>query len=300
MTDTALELTIMETLGGSSIVRADEIAVQVDDGEAVLRGTVGSPVQRLEAIRLAADVPGVSHVADELQVRLLGIDGRADADTEAAVIDALNADDQVHTGDVDVAVDDGAGDAQAGPSSSSSSATAPERIALAVPGVASVRNELRVWLAVDAAGVAERVTDAIGVGAIVGADEVTVTVVDNDVTLTGTVTSAAHHDARSCRRRRRAGRRARPRRSAPSRRFRTDLADARVPRPPSAFPASRATPREPYETSGRHTRPVGGRRRRRPLRRGGRVGPPRRAPRGRRACSPAAWALTGARCWCRR
>lgn len=43
--------------------------------------------------------------------------------------------------------------------------------------------------------VAERVTDAIGTGAIVGADAITVNVRDNDVILTGTVGSPEHRVA---------------------------------------------------------------------------------------------------------
>jgi osmotically-inducible protein OsmY len=194
MTDSALELSIMETLGDSPVVHADEIAVQVTDGDAVLRGTVGSLIQRSEAVRVTAAVPGVRHVADELEVRLLGIDGRAEADTKAAVIDALVADERIHASDVDVAVEDGAVTLR-GIVEVASQRERAQRLALGVPGVTTVHNELRVWLTVDAADVAERITDAIGAGAIVGADEVTVTVADNDVTLTGTVTSAAHHDA---------------------------------------------------------------------------------------------------------
>jgi len=70
-----------------------------------------------------------------------------------------------------------------------------ERVVLAVPGVKTVTNELGVWLTVSADDVAERVTDALGAGAVVGVEQVTVDVVDSDVTLTGTVASPAHRDA---------------------------------------------------------------------------------------------------------
>ena len=62
---------------------------------------------------------------------------------------------------------------------------------LADPGI--VRNRLKVVLAVSADEVAERVTDAIGANAIVGADELTVTVRDEVVTLAGTVRSREDH-----------------------------------------------------------------------------------------------------------
>jgi osmotically-inducible protein OsmY len=106
MSDTALHRAVMEALAYNPRVHADEIVVEVldDSGDIVLRGTVGGLVQRAEAVRTASEVPGVRRVEDGLEVRLMGIDGRADADTEAAVLDALAADDQVHVRDVDVEV----------------------------------------------------------------------------------------------------------------------------------------------------------------------------------------------------
>jgi osmotically-inducible protein OsmY len=195
-TTTTLQQAVMEALADNAIVHADEIAVHVLDsaGDIVLRGTVGSPIQRAEAVRVAAEVPGVRHVEDGLDVRVMGIDGRTDADTEAAVLDALIADEEVHAGDVEVDVDEGAVTLR-GLVEVPSQRDRAERIVMAVPGVASVENQLRVWLTVSADDVADRVTDAIGRDAIVGADAITVAVVDNDVTLTGTVGSAEHRDA---------------------------------------------------------------------------------------------------------
>src|SRR3954462_4176765 len=110
MSDTALHRAVMEALADNPHVRADEIAVETldDRGGITLRGTVGSIIQQAEAVRTAARVPGVRHVEDGLAVRLMGVDGRAEADTEAAVLDALGADDAVHAGDVEVEVKDGA------------------------------------------------------------------------------------------------------------------------------------------------------------------------------------------------
>jgi len=139
VSDHPLEAAVMQALAENPLVHADEIAVQVIGGDVVLRGTVGTRVQQAEAVRTARNVPGAWTVDDQLRVRPLGIDGRADADTEAAVLAARIADDDLHADDV-----------------------------------------------------AERVTDAIGVDAIVGADQITVNVRDNDVTLTGTVTSREH------------------------------------------------------------------------------------------------------------
>ena len=196
MSDTSLHSAVMAALADNDRVHADEIVVEVIDdyGDIVMRGTVGGLVQQAEAVRTASQVPGVRHVEDGLEVRLMGIDGRADADTEAAVLDALAADDEIHARDIDVGVKDGAV-TLSGLVEVVAQRDRAERIALGVPGVASVENRLRVWLTVSADDVAERVTDAIGRDALVGLDSIEVRVTGNDVVLSGMVTSLAHHDA---------------------------------------------------------------------------------------------------------
>jgi osmotically-inducible protein OsmY len=193
---TTLHSAVMAALADNPHVHADEIAVEIldDHGDIALRGTVGSIVQQAEAVRTAERVSGTRHVDDELEVRIMGIDGRTDADTEAAVLDALDSDDEIHARDVDVEVKDGAV-TLSGLVEVASQRERAERIALAVPGVASVDNRLRVWLTVSADDVAERVTDAIGRDALLGLDSIEVRVTGNDVVLSGAVTSHAHHDA---------------------------------------------------------------------------------------------------------
>ena len=85
-----LELSIMEALAGNPRVPPDEISVEAFGGDAILRGTVGSVVQREEAVRTTRHVTGVNSVTDRLRIGLLDASRRADADTEAAVLDALN------------------------------------------------------------------------------------------------------------------------------------------------------------------------------------------------------------------
>lgn len=195
-TQTALHSVVMTALADNPHVHADEIAVETlgDGGDIVLRGTVGSIVQQAEAVHTATRVPGVRHVEDGLEVRLMGIDGRADADTEAAVLDALAADDELHARDIHVEVKDGAV-TLSGLVEVACQRERAERIALGVPGVASVENRLRVWLTVSADDVAERITDALGRDAMLGIDSIEVRVTGNDVVLSGIVTSLAHHDA---------------------------------------------------------------------------------------------------------
>jgi osmotically-inducible protein OsmY len=143
MSDITLQNAVMKALAENRLVRADEIATQVRNGDVVMRGTVGSLVQRAEAERTTRAVPGVGRVQVELAVHPMGIDGRNEADTEAAVLDALIADDRVHVGDIDVHVDDGDVTLRGIVEHPDQRDTA-ERIVLGVPGVESVENKLGV------------------------------------------------------------------------------------------------------------------------------------------------------------
>src|SRR4051812_46129482 len=100
MSDHPLEEAIMAALADNPQVHPDEIAVQAVGPDVALRGTVGTLVQRTEAMRTARRVPGVGHVEDRLHVRPLGVDGRVDADTEAAVLAALIETDEVPVGGI--------------------------------------------------------------------------------------------------------------------------------------------------------------------------------------------------------
>lgn len=188
-----LEQNIMEALAGNPRVKPDEISVAAFGGDVILRGTVGSPLQREEAVRTTRHVTGVTSVTDRLGLGHLEAFRRADADTEAAVLDALDADKAVRVFDIDVAVREGAV-TLSGLVDRVSQRDRAELDALAVPGVASVHNRVRVVFPVSADDVAERITDAIGFDAIIGADSITVTVRGDAVTLSGTVRSRADHD----------------------------------------------------------------------------------------------------------
>src|SRR3954454_448739 len=171
----ALEQDIMEALAGNPRVSPDEISVQAFGGDVTLRGTVGSVVQREAAVRATRHVTGVKSVTDRLRLGVLVTSRRADADTEAAVLDALNADAAVRASDIDVAVRDGAV-TLSGLVDLASPRDRAGRGGPGGPGPDSVHNRLRVVFPVSADDVAVRITDAIGLDAIVGADSLTVTV----------------------------------------------------------------------------------------------------------------------------
>jgi osmotically-inducible protein OsmY len=145
LSDLALRGRIVAALADAPHVDVSEIAVEChDDGDVVLRGSVVNLLQRAEAVRTARGVPGVRAVDDQLRTRPVGDDHRADAETEAAVLNALILDDAVPAYGIDVDVDGGEVTLR-GAVDIASERDAAERIALRVPGVYEVRNRLKVW-----------------------------------------------------------------------------------------------------------------------------------------------------------
>jgi osmotically-inducible protein OsmY len=86
---------------------ADEIAVETYHGVVTLRGTVGSFAQDRAAVANARRTPGVYDIFNELQVRLLDEDRRADAEIRGAAIQRLMEDPKLDADYLDVHVRDG-------------------------------------------------------------------------------------------------------------------------------------------------------------------------------------------------
>lgn len=91
----------------SRLPHSSEVAVLCEDGVVTLRGTVGSFGQRLAAVRDARKVPGVDIVDDQIEVRILDPDGRADAEVRGFVLQALASDPDVPAELIEVKVTDG-------------------------------------------------------------------------------------------------------------------------------------------------------------------------------------------------
>jgi BON domain len=87
-----------EIAGHPRIPHPAEIAVEVVDGIATLRGTVGSFAQRHAAVADARRTKGVEYVDDWLQVRLLDRDRREDAEIRGAALQRLEWDSEIPGG----------------------------------------------------------------------------------------------------------------------------------------------------------------------------------------------------------
>src|SRR3954449_13252485 len=93
--------------GDPRIPHPDEIAVEVAERVATLRGTVGSFAQRHAAVADARRTSGVEYVDDWLQVRLLDRDRREDAEIRGAALQRLEWDSEIRADAIRVSVKDG-------------------------------------------------------------------------------------------------------------------------------------------------------------------------------------------------
>jgi osmotically-inducible protein OsmY len=193
MSNNELESHVRDELHWDPRVDDKAIAVAADDGVVTLRGTVGSFSQKREAKKDAQSVYGVKGVENELEVRILNDDRRADADLRGDVLQALMLDSMVPS-TIDAKVDDG---------KITLTGTAPwmfqrdeaESVAGNVRGVISVENDVDLVPPGPAANdVQHSIKKAMERNAKLDADSVTVQSDNGTITLRGTVSSWADHD----------------------------------------------------------------------------------------------------------
>src|SRR6266567_5658252 len=104
--DTDLTADVSDELFWDPKLDSTAIAVSADDGKITLRGTVGSLREKREAQKAAQRVFGVISVDNQLQVKLMNDDKRADAELRGDVLQALMLDSLIPK-TVDAKVDDG-------------------------------------------------------------------------------------------------------------------------------------------------------------------------------------------------
>jgi osmotically-inducible protein OsmY len=170
------------------------IAVSTDDGVVTLRGTVGSLRERREATNAAKRVYGVKQLHNELQVRLLNDNRRDDADVRGAVLQALMLDALVPS-TIDATVRDGLV-TLTGTAAYQFERAEAEFIAGNILGVAWVDDDITLTTPSASTGdVKHSIKKALERDAKLDAEELSVESSNGTVTLSGTVSSWAEHDA---------------------------------------------------------------------------------------------------------
>jgi osmotically-inducible protein OsmY len=170
------------------------IAVDASDGVVTLRGTVGSFRERREATNAVKRVYGTKSVDDQLQVKLLNEDRRADADVRGAVLQALMLDTLVPD-TLDAKVDDGFV-TLTGTANYQFERDEAEFVAGNIVGVIMVADEIELVAPSPSAGdVKHSIKRAMKRDAKLDAEGIDVDSANGTVKLSGSVRSWAEHDA---------------------------------------------------------------------------------------------------------
>jgi osmotically-inducible protein OsmY len=169
------------------------IAVSASDGTVTLRGTVGSLREKREAKKAAQRVYGVISVENQLKVKLMGDDQRADADLRGDVLQALMLDSLVPA-TVDAKVEDGFV-TLTGTADWQYQRDEAELVASNIVGALDVIDEIELDDPTPSPGdVQESIGKAFKRNAAIDADDLYISSDNGTVTIDGNVSSWAEHD----------------------------------------------------------------------------------------------------------
>jgi osmotically-inducible protein OsmY len=193
MSNHDLQRYVSEELHWDPKIDDSAIAVSAEDGVVTLRGTLGSFREKREAKKDAQRVYGVKSVENELQVRILNEDRRADADLRGDVLQALMLDSIVPS-TIDAKADNGKV-TLSGTANWRFQRDEAESVASNIRGVISIENDVDlVPPAPSAHDVASSIENAMERNAKLDAESVKVKSENGTITLSGTVSSWADHD----------------------------------------------------------------------------------------------------------
>jgi osmotically-inducible protein OsmY len=191
--DTDLASDVSDELYWDPKVDSAAIAVAADDGKITLRGTVGNLREKREAQKAAQRVYGVISVGNDLQVKLMNDDKRADADLRGDVLQALMLDGIVPS-TVDAKVEDGFV-TLTGKANWQYQRDEAEHVASNIVGTLDVFDEIELEYPTPERGdVKKSIKKAFKRNAALDADDLRISTDNGSVTLKGTVSSWAEHD----------------------------------------------------------------------------------------------------------
>jgi len=169
------------------------IAVSADGGKVTLRGTVGSLREKREAKTAAQRVFGVVSVDNQLQVKLMNDEKRADAELRGDVLQALMLDSLVPA-TVDAKVEDGFV-TLTGAAEWQYQRDEAELVASNIVGALEVIDTIELEYPTPSPGdVQESIKKAFKRNAAIDADDLYISSDDGTVTINGNVSSWAEHD----------------------------------------------------------------------------------------------------------
>ncbi|NEX62361.1 BON domain-containing protein [Noviherbaspirillum galbum] len=193
-TDLQLREDVLEELEWDPLVDAADVGVEVRNGVVTLSGHLDSFAEKIAARRAVERVAGVKGIALEVDVRLPGQDTRSDTDIAVAARTALEQDALLPRDAVTVLVEAGRV-TLSGRVGGDHLRRVAERDVRNLRGVRDVKNDIVVHPVVAPRNIRARIESALQRRAHAEAKAITVSVKEDEVTLTGTVPSLEERSA---------------------------------------------------------------------------------------------------------
>ena len=191
--DARLQSAVMDELRWEPSINAAEIGVAAKEGVVTLTGFVRSYPEKHSAERAAKRVAGVKAVAEEIEIRLPGIDERTDSDVAKSAVAALAWNVMVPRDSVKVMVEHGwvTLEGEVGWQYQRKAAEDSVRI---LPGVKGVSNLVQIKAIIDTADLKAKIEQALIRNAQFDARQINVEAVNGKVVLRGQVRSWAEKE----------------------------------------------------------------------------------------------------------
>jgi osmotically-inducible protein OsmY len=191
--DTEIKRDVEDELRWDPEIDATDVAVAVKDGVVSLSGFVHSYFDKVRAEEDAKRVAGVVAVANDLQVRLPGIDARPDPEVARDVVQELRFALPLSYENIKVTVKNGWVTLE-GEAEWNYQRERAEDAARRVKGVVGVSNLIKLKPRVAASEIKQRIEEAFNRSALVDASRIQVEASGSEVILKGTVRSWAERE----------------------------------------------------------------------------------------------------------
>ncbi|MCZ8542720.1 BON domain-containing protein [Mesorhizobium qingshengii] len=194
MTDIALRQNILDELEFEPSIDAAHIGVAVEDGIVTLTGHVSSYWEKTTAENVVKRVKGVKGLAEEIEVRLVGLKGTADDEIAKRAVDAITWNVSIPRDKVQVKVQDG-WITLTGKLEWQYQKNAAAEAVRGLAGVVSVANQIEIAPRASVSDIKKRIENALKRDAETEAQTIHVKVLDGKVTLEGKVRAWSERQA---------------------------------------------------------------------------------------------------------
>lgn len=188
-----LQRDVLDAIKWEPMLQAAEIGVTAIDGVVTLSGTVDSYAKKIEAEDAAKHVSGVRAVVEKIEVRLPGTDSVTDNDLARQVVIAFNWNWKIPKGKIKVTVENGWVTLE-GELLWNYQREAAHNTVYDIPGLQGITNKILITSETAAGIEKEAIENALKRNWSIDEDNIRVAVLENKVTLTGSVHSLYQKD----------------------------------------------------------------------------------------------------------